>query len=94
MITVLETQNKKEKSLYKMPNSILGHKHEIQGLAIKCYSKSLFKTVMQLKCMRKYALEFLGRVLPSIYIEKLFCRYANICLFVGQGKYIYGIDHL
>ena len=52
-----------------MPNNILGHKHEIQGLAIKCYSKSLFKTVVQL-CMCKYALEFLGRVVPSIYIEK------------------------
>ena len=93
MITVLGTQNKKEKSLYKMPNSILGHKHEIQGLAIKCYSKSLFKTVMQLNVCVNMLLNFLGVLCPR-YIEKLFCRFANICLFVGQGKYIYGIDHL
>ena len=76
MITVLETQNKKEKSLYKMPNNILGHKHEIQGLAIKCYSKSLFKTVVQ-QCMCKYALEFLGRVVPSIYVEQNFLSFCQ-----------------
>ena len=64
-----------------MPNNILGHKHEIQGLPINCYSKSLFKTVVQ-QCMCKYALEFLGRVVPSIYVEQnflSFCQHMSFC---------------
>ena len=45
--------------------------------------------------MCKYALEFLGRVLPSMHIEQKFSVVLpKICLFVGQGKRINGIDHL
>ena len=55
-----------------MPNSILGHKHEIQGLAIKCYSKSLFKTVMQLNVCVNMLLNFLGVLCPRYILKNFF----------------------